>query len=161
MRFGDHPPYSHAWAALLLRILVGWVFLTEGIQKFLLPIALGYGRFEKIGDSVPAYQRAVRRRSGNCMRHIASGRIGHSLRRLSAADRHLGRDRDHQGTDPASSGILAGHARGPRDFCMLVGLIAILCTRAVRLRFYHTHVGGGQISCDAKRVHGRRITEGA
>src|SRR5581483_6017005 len=49
----DDPPYSHAWAALLLRILVGWVFLTEGIQKFLFPAALGVGRFAKIGIPYP------------------------------------------------------------------------------------------------------------
>ena len=35
-------------AVLLIRILVGWVFLSEGIQKFLFPDALGVGRFVKI-----------------------------------------------------------------------------------------------------------------
>jgi uncharacterized membrane protein YphA (DoxX/SURF4 family) len=34
---------------LLIRILVGWVFLSEGIQKFLFQAALGTGRFAKIG----------------------------------------------------------------------------------------------------------------
>jgi hypothetical protein len=38
-----------AKAVLLIRILVGWVFLSEGIQKFLFPSALGVGRFAKIG----------------------------------------------------------------------------------------------------------------
>jgi uncharacterized membrane protein YphA (DoxX/SURF4 family) len=38
-----------ARAILLIRILVGWVFLSEGIQKFLFPAALGAGRFAKIG----------------------------------------------------------------------------------------------------------------
>lgn len=36
----------------LVRLMVGWVFLSEGIQKFLFPAALGVGRFEKIG--IPA-----------------------------------------------------------------------------------------------------------
>ena len=36
-------------AILLIRILVGWVFLSEGIQKFLFPDSLGVGRFMKIG----------------------------------------------------------------------------------------------------------------
>jgi putative oxidoreductase len=40
-------------AILLIRILVGWVFLSEGIQKFLFPEALGIGRFEKIGIPLP------------------------------------------------------------------------------------------------------------
>lgn len=37
----------------LVRVMVGWVFLSEGIQKFLYPAALGVGRFEKIGIPVP------------------------------------------------------------------------------------------------------------
>jgi uncharacterized membrane protein YphA (DoxX/SURF4 family) len=36
-------------AVLLIRVLVGWVFLSEGIQKFLFPDSLGVGRFVKIG----------------------------------------------------------------------------------------------------------------
>jgi putative oxidoreductase len=42
-----------AKAVLLIRILVGWVFLSEGIQKFLLPDSLGVGRFVKIGIPSP------------------------------------------------------------------------------------------------------------
>lgn len=40
---------------LFLRILVGWVFLSEGIQKLLFPGALGAGRFLKIGIPAPAF----------------------------------------------------------------------------------------------------------
>jgi len=40
-------------AILLIRILVGWVFVSEGIQKFLFPAALGVGRFIKIGIPYP------------------------------------------------------------------------------------------------------------
>ena len=36
-------------------MLVGWVFLSEGIQKFLYPATLGVGRFEKIGIPFPAF----------------------------------------------------------------------------------------------------------
>ncbi len=39
----------------LLRLLVGWVFLTEGMQKFLFPSALGSGRFAKIGIPFPQF----------------------------------------------------------------------------------------------------------
>jgi putative oxidoreductase len=42
-----------AKAVLLIRILVGWVFLSEGIQKFLFPDTLGVGRFVKIGIPWP------------------------------------------------------------------------------------------------------------
>jgi uncharacterized membrane protein YphA (DoxX/SURF4 family) len=40
-------------AHFLVRLLVGCVFLSEGIQKFLFPDLLGVGRFIKIGIPVP------------------------------------------------------------------------------------------------------------
>lgn len=40
-------------ATVLIRLLVGWVFLSEGIQKFLFSEALGAGRFAKIGIPWP------------------------------------------------------------------------------------------------------------
>jgi hypothetical protein len=40
-------------AVLLIRILVGWAFLSEGIQKFLFPDSLGVGRLVKIGIPSP------------------------------------------------------------------------------------------------------------
>ncbi len=42
-------------AAVLIRLLVGWVFISEGIQKFLFPAALGVGRFVKIGIPSPHF----------------------------------------------------------------------------------------------------------
>jgi putative oxidoreductase len=42
-----------AKALLLIRVLVGWVFISEGIQKFVFPAQLGVGRFEKIGIPFP------------------------------------------------------------------------------------------------------------
>jgi uncharacterized membrane protein YphA (DoxX/SURF4 family) len=41
---------THAPAAvLLIRLMVGAVFVSEGTQKFLFPAEVGAGRFEKIG----------------------------------------------------------------------------------------------------------------
>ena len=40
-------------STLLIRLVVGAVFLSEGIQKFLFPQALGVGRFVKIGIPAP------------------------------------------------------------------------------------------------------------
>jgi uncharacterized membrane protein YphA (DoxX/SURF4 family) len=40
-------------AVVLIRVLVGWVFVSEGIQKFLFPGVVGAGRFEKIGIPAP------------------------------------------------------------------------------------------------------------
>lgn len=41
-------------ANLLVRLLVGGVFLSEGLQKFIYPDALGVGRFAKIGIPAPS-----------------------------------------------------------------------------------------------------------
>jgi putative oxidoreductase len=42
-------------ATILIRLLVGAVFLSEGIQKFLFPATLGVGRFLKIGIPAPQF----------------------------------------------------------------------------------------------------------
>lgn len=48
---------SQGWsqfpATLLIRIMVGGVFLSEGIQKFLFPAEVGAGRFARIGIPTP------------------------------------------------------------------------------------------------------------
>src|SRR5271157_1254114 len=38
---------------ILVRLIVGGVFFSEGVQKFLFPAALGVGRFAKIGIPAP------------------------------------------------------------------------------------------------------------
>jgi uncharacterized membrane protein YphA (DoxX/SURF4 family) len=40
-------------AIVLVRLAVGAVFLSEGLQKFLFPLTLGVGRFTTIGIPVP------------------------------------------------------------------------------------------------------------
>ena len=139
MKRGDHPPYSHAWAALLLRLLVGWVFLTEGIQKFLFPAALGVGRFAKIGILYPhitaPFVGVVEIACGMLLMiglvtrfaaipllidiavAIATTKVPMLL---------------HQGFWPAMH-------EGRVDFCMALGLIAILC------------IGPQRLSCDTRR----------
>jgi uncharacterized membrane protein YphA (DoxX/SURF4 family) len=42
-------------AAVLVRLIVGAVFLSEGVQKFLFPATLGVGRFAKIGIPWPGF----------------------------------------------------------------------------------------------------------
>lgn len=44
---------------LLIRILVGWVFVSEGIQKLLFPAALGVERFTKIGIPYPHFTAPI------------------------------------------------------------------------------------------------------
>jgi putative oxidoreductase len=40
-------------SVILIRLMVGLVFLSEGLQKFLYPADFGTGRFEKIGFAGP------------------------------------------------------------------------------------------------------------
>jgi uncharacterized membrane protein YphA (DoxX/SURF4 family) len=46
------PPYAPR-AVVLVRLAIAFVFITEGIQKFVYPEALGAGRFAKIGIPAP------------------------------------------------------------------------------------------------------------
>ena len=48
--------YDHR--SILPRLIVGLVFLSEGIQKFLFPELVGAGRFEKIGFANPEFLAA-------------------------------------------------------------------------------------------------------
>ena len=43
------------YRSILPRMVVGLVFLSEGIQKFLYPALVGAGRFEKIGFENPEF----------------------------------------------------------------------------------------------------------
>lgn len=44
-----------AKTTILIRLMVGAVYLSEGIQKFLFPAIRGAGRFEKIGLPSPEF----------------------------------------------------------------------------------------------------------
>ena len=46
---------SDSVSIILIRLMVGVVFLSEGIQKFLFPGDRGAGRFEKIGIPNPEF----------------------------------------------------------------------------------------------------------
>lgn len=41
--------------SLLIRIVIGFIFLSEGLQKYITPQITGTGRFEKIGFSDPSF----------------------------------------------------------------------------------------------------------
>ncbi len=49
--FATNAPSS----VILIRLIVGVVFVSEGIQKFLYPADLGVGRFIKIGIPAPEF----------------------------------------------------------------------------------------------------------
>jgi putative oxidoreductase len=46
---------DHSKTTVLIRLMVGGVFLWEGIQKFLFPALRGAGRFERIGLPEPEF----------------------------------------------------------------------------------------------------------
>jgi len=46
---------SDGSVTIIIRLMVGSVFLTEGIQKFLFPALLGVGRFTAIPIPYPAF----------------------------------------------------------------------------------------------------------
>jgi putative oxidoreductase len=47
--------FRSGFGLLLLRVMVGGVFLSEGLQKYIFPGALGAGRFAKIGIPLPHF----------------------------------------------------------------------------------------------------------
>ena len=139
MTLRDDIPFGHAWAALLLRILVGWVFLTEGIQKFLFPAALGVGRFTKIGIPWPHFTAPfVGVVEIACGMLLMIGLVTRFAAIPLLIDISVAIATTkipilvHQGFWPAMH-------EGRTDLCMVLGLIAILC------------IGPGRLSCDTRR----------
>jgi putative oxidoreductase len=57
--FGKPKAAQAPAAVILVRLAVGAIFLSEGIQKFLFPAALGVGRFAKIGIPSPQVMAPV------------------------------------------------------------------------------------------------------
>jgi len=47
--------FDNSRTTILIRLMVGVVFFSEGIQKFLFPTVRGAGRFEKIGFPSPEF----------------------------------------------------------------------------------------------------------
>jgi putative oxidoreductase len=45
----------HDNRTIIIRIIIGLIFLSEGIQKYLFPELVGTGGFEKIGFAHPAF----------------------------------------------------------------------------------------------------------
>lgn len=117
-------------ATILVRILVGAVFLSEGIQKFLFPAALGVGRFVKIGIPAPHFTApfvgAVEIVCGTCLILGILTRLA-TIPLLMDISVAIATTKfpmlRHQGFWPA-----AHEAR--TDFCMLLGLLFLLIVGA-------------------------------
>lgn len=137
------PTTTNAWGLLLLRTMVGWVFLSEGIQKFLFPAALGAGRFAKIGIPAP---------------HLSGPFVG--LVEIICGAMLIFGFATVLATIPLLIDIVVAIATtklsvlgkqgfwstmhdGRTDFCMLLGLLAIAL------------LGAGSLSLDARRGNAR------
>jgi len=128
-----------AKALLLIRILVGWVFVSEGIQKFLFPAQLGVGRFQKIGIPWPhlmaPFVGTVEIVCGTLLliglftRLAAVPLLGVILVAIATTKIPM----------IAKSGLWAMLHEARADFSMLLGLAFLLIT------------GAGTLSADARR----------
>jgi len=135
--FGSRAPA----AVILVRLLVGWVFLAEGIQKFLYPAALGVGRFEKIGIPDPAFFAPF---VGVVEIVCGTLLIIGLLTRLATIPLIIDISVAILTTKVpmlARSGFWAMMHEARTDYCMLLGLVFLLVT------------GAGRLSLDARIDH--------
>ena len=127
-----------AWGLLLLRLLVGWVFLSEGVQKFLFPAALGAGRFQKIGIPAPWFTGPF----VGIVEIVCGALLITGLFTVLAAIPLLIDIAVAIATTKIpmllKQGFWAAMHEGRTDFCMLVGLLAILL------------LGAGSLSLDGR-----------
>jgi len=132
-------PHRVGWGLLLLRFLVGWVFLSEGIQKFLFPAALGAGRLEKIGIPAPQFMGPfVGATEILCGAFLILGLftvvvVWPLLATILVAITTT------KGPLLLKQGFWAAMHEGRTDFCMIVGLLAIVL------------LGAGPLSLDGRR----------
>jgi len=132
-----------AKALLLIRILVGWVFVSEGIQKFLFPAQLGVGRFERIGIPSPHFMAPF---VGTVEIVCGTLLLVGLLTRLAAIPLLIDISVAIATTKIpmiAKSGIWAMLHEARVDFSMLLGLVFLLIT------------GAGTLSVDARRCGSR------
>ena len=124
---------------LLLRVLVGWVFLSEGIQKFLFPAAQGAGRFAKIGIPLPQFTGPF----AGVVEMVCGALLMLGIATVYAVIPLLIDIAVAIATTKVpmfhKQGFWAAMHEGRTDFCMLLGLIAIAC------------LGAGSWSFDRKR----------
>jgi len=121
-------------------VLVGWVFLSEGIQKFLFPASLGAGRFLKIGIVAPQFTGPfVGVVEIVCGTMLILGWFT-VLATLPLLIDILVAIATTKLSVLAKQGFWSTMHDGRTDFCMLLGLIAI------------TLLGAGSLSLDARRA---------
>lgn len=137
---GSSLSWRRSWGILLVRFLVGWVFLSEGIQKFLFSAALGAGRFVKIGIPFPQFSGPfVGVVEIVCGTLLIVGFFTRwaSIPLLIDITVAIATTKFPM---MLKQGFWAAMHEGRTDFCMLFGLVALLL------------LGSGQFSLDEKRA---------
>ncbi len=133
-----------AWGLFLLRLLVGWVFLSEGVQKLLFPAALGAGRFQKIGIPAPSFSGPF----VGVVEIVCGALVIAGLFTAFAAIPLLIDIAVAIATTKfpmlLKQGFWAAMHEGRTDFCMLIGLLAILL------------LGAGSLSLDKRHSLGKK-----
>jgi putative oxidoreductase len=140
----DRLAYSAApRSAILIRLLVGAVFLSEGVQKFLFPDSLGVGRFVKIGIPDPALMAPL---VGAIEIIFGALVIAGFLTRLSAVPLLAVISAAILTTKVpmlSRAGFWATAHEARTDYCMFLGLLYLIIS------------GGGALSAD--RLFGPRL----
>lgn len=122
-------------AIFLIRLMVGWVFLSEGIQKFLFPAALGVGRFAKIGIPAPQFSAPF---VGVVETVCGALLIAGLLTRLASVPLLIDILVAIATTKIpllAKAGFWAAMHEARTDFCMLLGLIFLIIAGSGTLSF--------------------------
>jgi uncharacterized membrane protein YphA (DoxX/SURF4 family) len=144
MTSASAPDKRAACELLLLRLLVGWVFLSGGIQKFLFPAALGAGRFEEIGIPAPWFTGPL----VGVVECLCGAMLIVGFFTIFAAIPLLIDIAVAIVTTklplPLKQGFWAAMHEGRTDFCMVLGLLAILL------------LGAGSFSLDERFSVGKR-----
>jgi putative oxidoreductase len=122
--------FRTGFGLLLLRLLVGWVFLSEGIQKFMYPAALGVGRFEKIGIPYPHFTApfvGVVEIACGAMLILGIATVYAVVPLVIDIGVAIATTKVPM---MQKQGFWAAMHEGRTDFCMFLGLIAIACLGA-------------------------------
>jgi len=128
---------------IFIRLMVGLVFLSEGIQKFLFPTADGVGRFIKIGIVFPHFFAPV---VGAAEIICSTLLIIGLLTRLAAVPLLIIILTAIYTTKIpilTNKGFWSAAHEGRADFCMLMGLIFLLL------------YGAGKYSADSKLLNNK------
>ena len=127
--------FRAGFGLLLLRVIVGWVFFSEGIQKFLFPATLGAGRFAKIGIPLPQFTGpfvGVVEIVCGALLMLGIATVYAVVPLLIDIGVAIAATKAPM---VAMQGFWAAMHEGRTDFCMLLGLIAIACLGAGSLSF--------------------------